>query len=56
MIPDGRDVMAEITWRYVGSGHTPGAAQLAAGIAEDLARSQQLCAKTQADHERGREW
>ncbi|MDH2391915.1 plasmid replication initiator protein [Streptomyces sp. HNM0663] len=26
-------------WRYVGSGHTPGAALIAAGVAEDLARN-----------------
>ncbi|NGO42100.1 replication initiator [Streptomyces ureilyticus] len=29
-------------WRYVGSGHTPGAALIAAGIADDLARGREL--------------
>ncbi|MFI0271124.1 replication initiator [Streptomyces luteogriseus] len=29
-------------WRYVGSGHTPGAALIAAGIAEDSARNRQV--------------
>ncbi|MEV2253044.1 replication initiator [Streptomyces sp. NPDC050147] len=29
-------VVADARWRYVGSGHTPGAALIAAGIAEDL--------------------
>lgn len=52
----GPDAVTDITWRYVGSGHTPGAAQLAAGIADDLARARQLYAETQAEHERGREW
>ncbi|MFF4603778.1 replication initiator [Streptomyces sp. NPDC001339] len=30
------DVVTDAHWRYVGSGHTPGAAFIAAGIAEDL--------------------
>ncbi|MEU6850620.1 replication initiator [Actinacidiphila alni] len=36
---DGRpaDTVTESAWWYVGSGHTPGAAEIAAGIAEDLA-------------------
>ncbi|MFF1278400.1 replication initiator [Streptomyces marokkonensis] len=29
-------------WRFVGSGHTPGAALIAAGIADDLAESRRL--------------
>ncbi|WP_348652607.1 replication initiator [Streptomyces sp. WMMC500] len=29
---------ADANWRYIGSGHTPGAALIAAGIAEDAAR------------------
>ncbi len=37
--PDGD---TEALWRYVGSGHTPGAALLAAGIAEDLAQNRCL--------------
>jgi hypothetical protein len=31
------EAVTERHWRYVGSGHTPGAALIAAGIAEDLA-------------------
>lgn len=31
------DAITDAHWRYVGSGHTPGAALLAAGVAEDLA-------------------
>jgi hypothetical protein len=31
------DLVTERQWRYIGSGHTPGAAQITAGIAEDLA-------------------
>ncbi|MEU6367319.1 replication initiator [Streptomyces sp. NPDC046931] len=31
------DAVTERHWRYVGSGHTPGAGLIAAGIAEDLA-------------------
>ncbi|MER5449050.1 replication initiator [Streptomyces sp. NPDC002764] len=30
------EVVTERQWRYVGSGHTPGAALIAAGVAEDL--------------------
>ncbi|WP_328769337.1 hypothetical protein [Streptomyces sp. NBC_00286] len=29
-------------WRYVDSGHTPGAALLAAGIAEDIATNREI--------------
>ncbi|WP_078963225.1 replication initiator [Streptomyces durhamensis] len=36
------DALTERHWRYVGSGHTPGAALIAAGIAEDLAESRRL--------------
>ncbi|MFI9823157.1 hypothetical protein ACIHFC_22170 [Streptomyces sp. NPDC052013] len=39
---DTDDLSALITdrhWRYVGSGHTPGAALIAAGIADDLAQN-----------------
>lgn len=35
----------ERRWRYVGSGHTPGAALIAAGIADDLEHSRQLRAE-----------
>ncbi|MFF7148033.1 plasmid replication initiator protein [Streptomyces jietaisiensis] len=33
------DAITEAHWRYVGSGHTPGAALIAAGVAEDLAHT-----------------
>jgi hypothetical protein len=36
------DAVTERQWRYVGSGHTPGAALIAAGIADDLAESRRL--------------
>jgi hypothetical protein len=39
------DIPTQITdrhWRYVGSGHTPGGALIAAGIADDLAESRRL--------------
>lgn len=34
--------VTDAAWRYVGSGHTPGAALIAAGIAEDLARNREI--------------
>ncbi|MEU5609488.1 replication initiator [Streptomyces sparsogenes] len=39
---DEPDTATEAAWRYVGSGHTPGAALIAAGIAEDLARNREI--------------
>jgi hypothetical protein len=36
---DELDAITERKWRYVGSGHTPGAALIAAGVAEDLAHT-----------------
>ncbi|MET9909866.1 replication initiator [Streptomyces sp. NPDC006476] len=36
------NAISERHWRFVGSGHTPGAALIAAGIAEDLAESRRL--------------
>nr|WP_245766740.1 replication initiator [Streptomyces colonosanans] len=39
------DTPATVTdahWRYVGSGHTPGAALLAAGVAEDIATNREI--------------
>ncbi|MEU5044323.1 replication initiator [Streptomyces griseorubiginosus] len=36
------DAVTERHWRYVGSGHTPGAALIAAGIADDLAESRRI--------------
>ncbi|GAA2446735.1 hypothetical protein GCM10010421_42980 [Streptomyces glaucus] len=38
---DMPDVVTERHWRYVGSGHTPGAALIAAGVADDLARNRE---------------
>ncbi|PAZ14960.1 plasmid replication initiator protein [Streptomyces sp. SA15] len=35
------DTVTERHWRYAGSGHTPGAALIAAGIAEDLATARE---------------
>lgn len=35
------DTVTERHWRYVGSGHTPGASLIAAGIAEDIARNRE---------------
>lgn len=39
---DVPDAVTERYWRYVGSGHTPGAALIAAGVAQDLAESRRL--------------
>ncbi|MDX3782492.1 replication initiator [Streptomyces europaeiscabiei] len=36
------DTVTDRHWRYVGSGHTPGAALIAAGIAEDLATNREI--------------
>ncbi|WOX15685.1 replication initiator [Streptomyces sp. N50] len=36
------DAITERNWRYVGSGHTPGAALIAAGIAEDIAMNREV--------------
>ncbi|MFF1689982.1 MULTISPECIES: hypothetical protein [unclassified Streptomyces] len=55
---DGPNVVTESSWRFVGSGHTPGAALFTAGMAEDLATSRQLpreaaelgVTRTVADH------
>ncbi|MGP3951314.1 replication initiator [Streptomyces sp. 7N604] len=38
----GLDTVTEARWRYVGSGHTRGAALIAAGIADDLARNREI--------------
>jgi hypothetical protein len=48
------DVVTERQWRYVGSGHTPGAALIAAGIADDLAESRRLGAEARQEGEWGR--
>ncbi|THA99015.1 plasmid replication initiator protein [Streptomyces sp. LRa12] len=39
---DMPDAITDAHWRYIGSGHTPGAALIAAGIAEDLAAAREL--------------
>ncbi|MEV8397148.1 replication initiator [Streptomyces niveus] len=39
---DEPDAITDARWRYVGSGHTPGAALIAAGIAEDHARNREI--------------
>ncbi|MEV6538713.1 replication initiator [Streptomyces sp. NPDC051665] len=36
------DAITERNWRYVGSDHTPGAALIAAGIAEDIAMNREV--------------
>lgn len=36
------DAITEAHWRYVGSGHTPGAALIAAGVATDLERNREI--------------
>ncbi|MEU1594415.1 replication initiator [Streptomyces sp. NPDC005708] len=47
------DTVIERHWRYAGSGHTPGAALIAAGIADDLAIGRELRRDAVAE-ERGR--
>ncbi|MEH0472223.1 replication initiator [Streptomyces hayashii] len=39
---DAPDSVTERHWRYVGSGHSPGGALIAAGIAEDVAVNREL--------------
>ncbi|MGP3999608.1 replication initiator [Streptomyces sp. 8N706] len=51
---DGPDTTTDATWRYVGSGHTPGAALIAAGIAEDQARNREI-ARQELTGGRGKE-
>ncbi|MFC7264506.1 replication initiator [Streptomyces lutosisoli] len=46
---DDPNTVTESTWRYVGSRHTLGAAQLAAGIAEDLAIGREFAREAMAD-------
>ncbi|MGW7469879.1 replication initiator [Streptomyces xantholiticus] len=41
-LPDDSGTTTDAYWRYVGSGHTPGAALIAAGIAEDLALNREI--------------
>ncbi|GGO49687.1 replication initiator [Streptomyces lasiicapitis] len=46
---DDPDTVTEASWRYVGSGYTPGAALLAASIAEELTQSRRLYAEALED-------
>ncbi|MFB8350593.1 replication initiator [Streptomyces niveus] len=39
---DEPDAITDAHWRYVGSGHTPGAALIAAGVAEDQAQNREI--------------
>ncbi|AXL88619.1 plasmid replication initiator protein [Streptomyces sp. CB09001] len=39
------DAITDAHWRYAGSGHTPGAALIAVGVAEDLAECRRLSAE-----------
>ncbi|MEV7000598.1 replication initiator [Streptomyces sp. NPDC093982] len=45
--------VTERQWRYVGSGHTPGAALIAAGVADDLAESRRLDLEARREGEQG---
>ncbi|MHA7962409.1 replication initiator, partial [Streptomyces sp. L500] len=45
------ETTTETYWRYTGSGHTPGAALIAAGVAEDRAQSRQLYKEARQDDE-----
>ncbi|WP_241779601.1 replication initiator [Streptomyces natalensis] len=49
--PENQDETAvtESVWRYVGSGHTPGAAELAAGIARDHAEARRFYKEAKED-------
>ncbi|MEW1867456.1 replication initiator [Streptomyces caelestis] len=56
---DTPEAITDAHWRYVGSGHTPGAALIAAGVAEDLAECRRLSAdarhgEVRADHSSAR--
>jgi hypothetical protein len=39
---DGPDTVTESNWRYAGSGYSPGEADIALGIAEDLASLREI--------------
>lgn len=40
-LPDTPDAITDTHWRYLGTGHTPGAALIAAGIAQDITRNRE---------------
>lgn len=48
------DVVTEAHWRYAGSGHSSGAALIAAGVAEDLARSREMAREESLSDQHGR--
>ncbi|WP_344531109.1 replication initiator [Streptomyces albiaxialis] len=48
-MPDYPDTTTESDFRFAGSGHTPGAAEIARGIAEDQALSRQLAREAWED-------
>jgi hypothetical protein len=50
---DGPDTVRESAWRHVGSGYTPGEADVAFGIAEDIAINRQLARESMEDEKRG---
>ncbi|WBB59368.1 plasmid replication initiator protein [Streptomyces sp. WMMC500] len=49
--PSSEGTVTDGQWRYVGSGHTPGAALIAAGVAEDLEESRRLRAEARIESE-----
>jgi hypothetical protein len=53
---DNPDMVTEAAWRYVGSGYTPGEADVALGIAEDIAASRQLAKEDAEDRAQWGEW
>ncbi|MFF3245769.1 replication initiator [Streptomyces sp. NPDC002870] len=54
-VPHDPGTATDAHWRYIGSGHTPGAALIAAGIAEDLARNREIAsAEHKAERRRRR--
>ena len=53
---DGPDTVTEAAWRYVGSGYTPGEADMAHSIAESRAQSLQLAREAREDAQQWGEW
>ncbi|MER7924140.1 replication initiator [Streptomyces sp. NPDC096057] len=47
------DAVTDRHWRYVGSGHTPGAALIAAGLADDIARNREAAADERSTRDGG---
>ncbi|MFE1072976.1 replication initiator [Streptomyces sp. NPDC058783] len=46
------DAITDVHWRFIGSGHTPGAALIAAGVAADLAENQEEVRSQRGAHGR----